>query len=88
MKRCCKKVAQGFRNGLVAQALVHQTETAAISEELAVTREGLKTALEMIGAARSAMWTPADDQRLVELRKLAEITDSSAQPKKSGRVKI
>ncbi len=70
MKNCCKQITLRMRKAIAEQAIVHNREVTALAAELVRATETLHAVIEMIGAARRNMWTPADDKRLDEIRKV------------------
>jgi len=70
VKSCCRKIVRETRKAIIEQTMVHQRQIAAFALELTMLRESLRSAMKMISASQRKMWTPADDQRLEELRKL------------------
>jgi len=59
------------RKIIARQAEIHAQEFSALAVETALLRESLKSALYLIKSMRNAEWTPADDQLLAQIEKVA-----------------
>jgi len=66
-----KEKEQAWESTLTTQAGLHAREVTALVVRCELYRESLCTSLVLIKAMRNAEWTPADDQLLAQIQKVA-----------------